>query len=312
MIWRRCFLRKTIDVVYTSTRFGEAPESFSARLVLLVGSGCLEVSMNMEIDEAAKLQRSLNQWIAERNVLEGQTQELTGRVNELARQLQEAKEQLDRKERLALLGEIVGGVAHDLRNPLGVIRNAVYYLQQVLLRNDQEVAGALLDISRALTCSERIVVELLDFARGHQPSPSIFLLSDAIESALDSVRLPSDVSVIRSDISVTRVNADFGQIERLLVNLIQNAGQSMPSGGEIKLLCKKVDGNAIIQVIDAGHGIEVNDLEKIFEPLFSRRAKGTGLGLALSRRYATQNGGSLNVESELGQGSTFTLTLPVA
>ena len=238
--------------------------------------------------------------------------ELELRVEERTRQLQATQEQLVRTEKLATLGQLAGGVAHEIRNPLGVIRNAVYFLQQIPPFGDQDVTDALGEISRGLSNSERIVSELLDYARGRPSELSIFPLEEAIDAALTTVKVPKTVSIARPAPSGIHINADRGQIERLLLNLIQNAIQAMPEGGGITILCEVADACVLTKVIDTGNGIEADELEKIFEPLFTKRAKGIGLGLPLCRRYAKQNGGSLVVESEPGKGSTFTITLPIS
>ena len=114
--------------------------------------------------------------------------------------------------------------------------------------------------------------------------------------------MPNSVAVTRPDPSEIHVNADRGQIERLLANLVQNAMQAMPDGGALVLCCMVDSGSVVTAVSDTGVGIVPDELEKIFEPLFTKRAKGIGLGLPLCRRYAEQNGGTLEVQSE-GQGS---------
>ena len=238
--------------------------------------------------------------------------ELEHRVEERNKQLQEVQEQLIRREKLAVLGQLAGGVAHEIRNPLGVVKNAVYFLQQVLGEGEADINDAIGEITRGVASSERIVSELLDFARGSDPELSVFPLDEAVHVALEMVKVPASISVIRPDPTSIHLNADRGQIERLLANLIQNAVHAMADGGSLSIQCQLVDGRVVIRISDTGKGIATNELEKIFEPLFTKRAKGIGLGLPLCRRYAGQNNGTLAVESEFGKGSTFTVTLPVA
>jgi two-component system, LuxR family, sensor kinase FixL len=241
-------------------------------------------------------------------------EELEQRVQERTLRLQEAQEQLIRKEKLATLGQLAGGVAHEIRNPLGVIRNAAYYLQQTQTDADEDTSEALQEISRGLSNSERIVGELLDYARGPQSSGDAvaFAFNEAVVAALKMVGPPSAIAVTRSESCDVSVFADRAQIERLLANVIQNAVQAMPNGGKLGIHCSSMDDRVVIEVTDTGEGISPADLEKIFEPLFTKRAKGIGLGLPLCRRYAEQNGGLLTARSELGVGSTFVLTLPRA
>lgn len=240
--------------------------------------------------------------------------ELEQRVEERTRQLQDAQTQLVRNEKLATLGQLAGGVAHEIRNPLGVIRNAVYFLQQVQADGDEDAAEALKEISRGLGNSERIVSELLDFARAPEAPRELsrFPIGEAITGALEMVSLPKSINVARSAPAELFINADRGQIERLLANLLQNAAQAMTEGGSITIRCQAIGESLVTEVTDTGKGIAIEDLEKIFEPLFTKRAKGIGLGLSLCRRYATQNDGTLKATSELGKGSTFSLSLPLA
>ena len=225
--------------------------------------------------------------------------------------LQEAQVELFTNERLTTLGQLAGGVAHEMRNPLSVMKNAAGFLQETLKEVDQETIDALDEISRSLHISERIVEELLNYASGRQPEPSKFLVSDAIDAALNMIKMPDSVSIDRAYRPSIQVSADRGQIERLLVNLIQNAIQAMPKGGILTLRCGvSRGGRAITEVADTGVGIAADELEKIFDPLFTTRPKGIGLGLALCRRYAEIDAGTLQVESVQGKGSIFTFTLP--
>ena len=248
---------------------------------------------------------------AERELAELNTQ-LETRVRERTQQLEEAQEELVRQEKLATLGQLAGGVAHEIRNPLGVIKNGVYYLTQTQTDCDRETAEALAEIARGLSNSERIISELLDYATKPAVDVSTFSFQAAIDNAMQMVRIPNGVNVVPGPRVAIRGRGDQGQIERLLANLIQNATQAMPNGGEIAITCSAVDGQVITEVTDTGIGIPEDEHEKIFEPLFTKRAKGIGLGLALCRRYAELNGGELSVQSKLGHGSSFKLTLPLA
>jgi two-component system, LuxR family, sensor kinase FixL len=241
-------------------------------------------------------------------------EELEKRVYERTTQLKEAQEQLIRKEKLATLGQLAGGVAHEIRNPLGVIRNAAYFLQQIHSNADEDTIEALNEISRGLINSERIVGELLDYASGPKirKDCSLFLLDDVVAAALRMIEIPHSIAVTRPLPSELHLHADRGQIERLLANLFQNAIQAMPNGGALSISFTADKDSVATDVTDTGSGIARDDLERVFEPLFTKRAKGIGLGLTLCNRYAEQNGGTLKVKTSLGKGSTFTLTLPLA
>lgn len=239
-------------------------------------------------------------------------QELEERVQERTRQLEEAQQQLVRKEKLATMGQLAGSVAHEIRNPMGVIRNASYYLEQTQTDSDEDAKEALGEISRGIANAERIVSELLDYAREPKAETSPFSLVEAIDAALQMVPMPASVRIERADAAALRAIGDRRQIEQLLANLVQNATHAMPDGGTLTLRCATANGWVVTEVSDTGVGISADELEKIFDPLFTKKAKGIGLGLALGRRYAELNNGSLVVESEPGQGATFKLSLPLA
>ena len=240
-------------------------------------------------------------------------EELEQRVEERSRQLRDTQQQLVRKEKLATLGQLAGTVAHEIRNPLAIIKNAAYFLQGEM-GADQDTRDAFGEIDRALYTSNRIVSELLDYARDPKLETTDFPPAEVVNRALSAVTIPDNILVDPEfGDSNFRLRADAGQVERMLINLIQNAVQAMSQGGKLTIRCRQVtEGQAEIEVKDTGHGIEQNDLQKVFEPLFSSKVKGIGLGLTLCKRYAELNHGKLSVESELELGSTFRLTLPCA
>lgn len=236
--------------------------------------------------------------------------ELEQRVIERTRELQEAHDELIRKDRLATLGQLAGGVAHEIRNPLGVIRNATYFLRQVSNDDDEDIRESFDEIERALSSSNHIVGELLDYARDPQPNHTVFSAAEAAENALAMLDIGPKVCVEKPIARDLTCVGDQGQIERILVNLISNAVQAMPYGGTLTLSCLGDENTVAFVVADTGSGIPSEHLGKIFDPLFTRKSKGIGLGLAVSKRYAELNQGEIDVESTPGQGSTFRLTLP--
>ncbi len=238
--------------------------------------------------------------------------ELEALVDERTRELAAAQEQLVRKERLAVLGELAGSVAHELRNPLGVLRNSAYFLK-LTATGGEKTAHHLELIEREIERSNGIITELLDYGRDPKPERRRFALQEVAERALERVRVPGAIRV-RRDLppAPVLVDADPDQIERMLVNLIRNAVQAMSAGGELAVACGMESGNAVVTVADTGVGIDPEALSKIFEPLYTGKAKGIGLGLPVSQRYADLNGGRIECESERGKGSTFRLVLPMA
>ncbi|MEX0702980.1 MAG: ATP-binding protein [Planctomycetales bacterium] len=216
-------------------------------------------------------------------------------------------------ERLAVLGQLAGGVAHEIRNPLGVIKNSVYYLQMFRDGLATDARDCIDDIERELHSAERIVSELLDYARDPKRHAVRFVAQDVIDRAIAKSEVPANVRLERvAEAAGAIVLADPDQIERVLLNLIRNAVQAMPVGGTLAVRSTIRDGKLVAEVADTGPGLAPDEQARIFEPLYTKKAKGIGLGLPVSKRYAERNGGKLEVESVPGQGATFRLTLPLA
>jgi signal transduction histidine kinase len=221
------------------------------------------------------------------------------------RVLHEAQEELVRKEKLATLGQLAGGVGHELRNPLGVIKNSVYYLNMVL-PDDEKVRKHLGILDREVANSNRIVTELLDFARVKAPVREASDLVAIVQMALERLPLPDAVTVRRElDESGPPALVDAQQVGQILLNFLLNAVQAMPDGGSVTVSVGQDEGTVFAAVEDTGVGIPPENLPKIFQPLFTTKAKGIGLGLALARDLAEANNGQITVKSTVAQGSRF-------
>jgi signal transduction histidine kinase/HAMP domain-containing protein len=283
----------------------------------------------------ARLYGAVQSELTERVRAEEALQEYSERLEEMVEQrtqeLQDAQEQLIRKERLAVLGQLAGGVAHELRNPLGVISNAIYFLQMVLSETDETTREYLDIISSEVRGAEKIISGILDFSRTRLPEREEIAASDLVAQVLERRPPPEDVEVITEIPSdLPPVFVDPRQINQVLLNLVTNAYQAMPDGGRL-IIAATVSSDLSpisnfqspisnlqslisisISITDTGCGIPQENLEKVFEPLFSTKAKGIGLGSAVSKNLVEANGGSIEVESEVGKGSTFTVKLPLA
>jgi len=259
----------------------------------------------------------------ERKQAEAALQEYSERLEEMVEErtkdLREAQEQLVRREKLAVLGQLAGGVGHELRNPLGVISNAVYFLKMALSDPDETTREYLDMISSEVRDSTKIISDLLDFSRTRQPEREEIAVSDLVAQVLAKRPPPEDVEV------TTQIPADLPPVfvdprqivDQVLGNLVTNGYQAMPDGGGLTITAEFVEGGDVrnpkskicIGVSDSGCGIPEENMEKIFEPLFTTKAKGIGLGLALVKTLVEANGGSIEAESEAGKGSTFTVRL---
>jgi signal transduction histidine kinase len=237
---------------------------------------------------------------------------LETQVADRTRELHEAQEELVRKERLATLGQLSSSVGHELRNPLGVMTNAVYFLEMTLKDVPQKVRDYLGILRTQVRLSEKIVSDLLDFARVKEPQRTAVALRQVVDEQLGRVTIPATVRVER-DVPDTlpTVQVDAVQVGQVVLNLITNAAQAMEAaGGVLTLRAAANNGTVRLSVSDTGPGIAPENLAKVFEPLFTTKARGIGLGLSVSRSLAVANGGMLAVTSEPGHGAHFTLDLP--
>jgi signal transduction histidine kinase len=248
--------------------------------------------------------------------------EMEGRVAARTRELQtalaelgEAQETLVRKEKLAMLGLLAGGVGHELRNPLGVMTNAVYYLGAVLKQAPAEVAEYLGILRTQINLAEKIVGDLLDFARIKPPQTETVSIRQIVDDQLQRVG-PLDGVTVQHDFpaDLPSVRVDRIQIGQVVLNLITNALQSMNgNGANITFRGRRGENGFVrLEVIDSGIGMTSEQLAKLFEPLFTTKARGIGLGLAVSRGLVQANGGVISAESRSGAGTTMSVSLPTA
>jgi signal transduction histidine kinase len=235
------------------------------------------------------------------------------------------------KEKLAILGQLSGSVGHELRNPLGVMSNAVYFLKTVLAEGDETTKEYLGIIEQEIVNSERIITDLLDFARTRPPRTKVVTARELLDESLGKCAFPESV-VLQAEIPDTlpAFKVDPLQMGQVLQNLIANAIQAMPQGGVLKIAARRAHSVGAglvpaqsgypqgvplqdfveISVEDSGVGIAPENMKKLFQPLFTTKAKGIGLGLVVCKNLVQANGGRIGVASEPGEGTTFTVALP--
>ena len=232
-------------------------------------------------------------------------------VDKRTKELESAQEKLVRSERLAAIGELASAVSHELRNPLNVIQNCVYLLNLSLEdSSDEEVKNTLQMIRQQVTISNRIVTDLLDFTRAKPPVLNTVNIRDVLKETLSTIQIPDRIRFVNNcgDLFIT---ADGDQIGRAFTNIIVNAIQAIKDTGEI-VVTSRVQGDKVsIEFRDTGCGIPEENLSRIFEPLFTTKTRGIGLGLAITKRLVEANGGSITVESQVGKGAIFTIMLPL-
>ena len=261
--------------------------------------------------EFKDLSNMVNKYKQVEEELEKYSKNLKEMVEDRTKKLKEVQEELIRKEKLAVLGQLSGGVGHELRNPLGVISNAAYFLKETLTDADKTTKEYLDIISQEVINAEKIVSSLLDLSRTKPSERTEVAVSELILKILDKKHSPKDIKVttnIPKDINYIFV--DSSQISQVLTNLITNAYQAMADGGSLTINVREHKNKVHIDIIDTGCGIPKKDMEKIFEPLYTTKARGIGLGLSVSKNLVEANNGSIKAESTKGKGSTITVILP--
>jgi len=247
-------------------------------------------------------------------------------VEERTRDLHAAQEQLVRKEKLAVLGQLAGSVGHELRNPLGVINTSIYYLEMVQPDASEKIKKHHAMIEQEVHNADKIISDLLDFARGVSAERENVSVAGLVKKTLERFPVPGSIELVldlSDDLPVIYV--DPRQIEQVLGNLTVNACQAMNAslidkklssatlkvGGKLTISASLQKHMLAIAVKDTGTGITAENMQRLFEPLFTTKVRGIGLGLAVSKKLAEANCGRIEVQSQAGLGSTFTLYLPV-
>jgi len=304
-----------------------ADEKLKQSLAELEASRQAALNMMGDAEEARRMaelaNEELKREVAERKRAEEELRKYRDQLEELVeertRELREAQEKLILQEKLTILGQLAGGVGHELRNPLGAIKNAAYFLNMVLEEPDPEVKETLDILEKEVATSERIISSLLDFARPKPPIRRKVDINDVVREALSRVSAPENAEVVSQlDATLPAILADPDQLAQVFGNIILNAIQAMPDGGQLIVKTSEVSGKpprsekwVAVSIADTGVGISEENLKKLFQPLFTTRAKGIGLGLALVKTLVEGHGGTIEVESEVGKGSTFTVSLPL-
>jgi signal transduction histidine kinase len=220
---------------------------------------------------------------------------------------------LQQSERLAAIGQLAGGVAHELRNPLNVIKTSIYYLLNARNPSPEKKAEHLSRIEKQVGMADGVITVLTNFARLPVPNMRPFEMAACIADTLQANRVPENVET-KIDIppSLPGALADRDQIQIVLGNLIRNAVEAMPGGGKLTITGRQQGNEVQIAIADTGEGIPRANLERIMQPLVSTKPRGIGLGLPLVRGILAKNHGRLEVASEVGRGSTFTVYLAAA
>ncbi len=238
--------------------------------------------------------------------------ERTAELEASMRELESTQAQLVFKERLATIGQVAAAVGHELRNPLGVLTNALYLVRSALPDGADGRATRNLDTAdREIGAMVVIVESMLDFARDREPLLDHVDLAELVEEALSVAPPPPGIEVVHAGLDgVPPVTADRQQLRQVLLNLISNAYEAMGDAGVLTIEARADDSRFSISVSDTGSGMDEETANHVFDAFYTRKAKGIGLGLAVSKRIVDAHRGTITAESAVGAGTTFSVTIP--
>lgn len=254
--------------------------------------------------------------ITEHKLAQQKLQEYSERLEEMvekrARELKKTQDELLLKERLAVLGNLSGGISHEIRNPLGAIGSSVYFLKMKLDSADEKIQEHLERIQSNIDKATAIIESLLNLTRMEKPAAKPHDLKHLILEIVADIDIPDEVKIVIMHPETPVVAAvDAAQIRIAVKNLVNNAIQALNSAGTIEMDIRQPDPEWVeIAISDNGPGIEPQHLEHIFQPLFTTKVHGIGFGLSIAKMIVEKHGGKITAESPPGSGATFVISLP--
>lgn len=230
--------------------------------------------------------------------------------------LQEAEASARRSDRLAALGQLTAGLAHELRNPLGTIKASSEVLTEKLKDGGSEIKLELAGyISSEVDRANSLITRFLEFARPLKLRLVPTDFNALVDSAIAEVarEKPQAAEIVHRNYApdIPRLQVDAELLERVIVNLVRNAIEASPEGASVTVRTRALSGMAEVAVLDRGGGVPKEIREQIFNPFFTTKPSGVGLGLAISSKIVDEHGGTLGVESEPGRGSVFLVRIPL-
>jgi len=256
-------------------------------------------------DEIAKLEETFNFMVSSLKERDDKLREYTD-------------QQIMKSEKLATIGQLAAGVAHEINNPLGTISIYAQMALDELGKDNNSCRESLAVVMKQTNRAGRIVKDLLEFARQSEPEMRVLNINDVMKKAISIISHPAELQNIRihADLSpeLPDIQGDNDKLEQVFVNIMINAIQAMPEGGPLTVFTRMTDGSGFveIEVSDTGCGIPQDHLSKLFDPFFSTKStgEGTGLGLSVTLGIVEKHNGTIDVKSTVGEGSTFVIRLP--
>jgi len=237
-------------------------------------------------------------------------------ITHIAKDITERKlmqEKLLNSERLATVGGLALTLANDLRNPLQAIQSATYWLKNDYSRLQNSPIGIkmLQIINDSIKYSDNIVKALLDFASSKTPMIKKINVNTVVKKALGQVEIPKNVELITELGHIPQIEADKDMLKQVFLNLTENGIEAMENGGALRVSTRRIEGFVEVSFRDTGIGVPRENLDKLFNPLFTTKSKGMGLGLTICKKLIEAHEGSIEVESDEGKGTAFRVKLPI-
>lgn len=319
-----------VTIIFTSRRItGNIRKLVKASE--LIGSGNLGYRVDVKTnDELGKLSVAFNRMAEKRSLGEAEMarhrDHLEEMVDERTKALKEAQEQLLGKERLATLGKLTSTVSHELRNPLGTILSSLFNIRERLSGKGLGTEKALDRAERSVKRCNNIIEEMLFYTRVRDLNLETIAINEWLNELLDEYEIPGGI-VLKREFSAkkeTLIDLDKEKFHRCMINVIKNACDSMVEkagtkdgksdeieNGQLSVSTSIVDDRLNVKITDSGPGITPDELEKVYEPLYSTKSFGAGLGLSIVKQIMEQHKGGIEIKSGHGEGTTVILWLPV-
>lgn len=299
------FVRPLGEMAEAASRIAQGDLNLQVNVPAYGEIGELAGAFNRMTSELRRAKEHLLQW----------TWTLENRVADRTRELQNIQESMARSEKLASLGQLSAGIAHEINNPLTAILLNTHLLLEKVKPDDPAAAGLRLIAEETQRCAQ-IVRGLLDYSRQAVPQKSLVDINDLLErtiALLSGQAWARNIRIVPAlDRSLPTLSLDGAKIQQVFWNLILNACEAMPNGGEIHISSgPSPDGRRIeLHFADTGPGIPEENLSRIFDPFFTTKPSGTGLGMAVAQGIVVQHGGTISVHNQVGRGAVFTIQWP--